>query len=138
MKFMDTEALIVCACVDELMLSAADDRLLPVVREAGLSDDFLSCGLKAGKYKTREVRLEGRTLYVLYFFIGDRTCFFVAGATVSDEHRPDLLFPAFEIIARQNGCDRIVINTKRAGFVRLATQHSFHARGVILERLLDE
>ena len=136
MKLMDTEQLIVCACDDERLLSAADNRLLPIVREAGLSDDFLSKGLKSGKYKSREIRLEGLPLYVLYFCVGDKTCYFVAGAAVSDEQRPDLLFPAFEIIARQNGCDRIVINTKRGGFVRLATQHSFHARGVALEKIL--
>ena len=136
MRLMNTEALIVCACDDETLLSAADNRLLPVVREAGLSDDFLSASLKSGRYKSREIRLEGRTLYVLYFFVGDRTCYFVAGASVSDEKRPDLLFPAFEIIARQHNCDRIVMNTKRAGLVRLAVSRSFAARGVALEKLL--
>ena len=137
MKLLDTEGLIEFGeCQDDQLLSAADNRLLPVIREAGLSDDFLSAGVKSGKYKTREIRLAGQPLYVLFYCVGDKTCFFVAGAAVSDEHRPDLLFPAFEMIARENGCDRIVINTKRAGFVRLATLHSFQARGVILEKLL--
>jgi hypothetical protein len=136
MKLMDTERMIVCACEDDRLLSSADNRLLPVVREAGLSEDFLSAGLKAGKYCAREVRLDGRPLYVLYFSTGAGTCYFVAGAAVSDEQRPDLLFDAFEIIAGENGCKRIVINTKRGGFVRLAVRRNYAARGVALEKVL--
>lgn len=133
---MDTEQLIVCACQNERTLSQADERLFPLMREAGLSDDFLSAGLKAGKFKSREIQLAGAPLYVVYFTVGDKTAYFVAGATVSDHQRPDLLFSGLEIIARQTGCERIVFNTKRAGLVRFGVDRGFETRGVAMEKKL--
>lgn len=135
MKLMDIEKMTVTACTDETLLSAADQRLLPIVREAGLSDDFLSAGLKSGRYKSREIQLDHRPVYVLYFFIGDKTAYFVAGAAVSDQHRPDLIFEAFEIIKREFGCNRIVFNTKRAGLVKMADERGWISRGVTMEKI---
>lgn len=133
---MDTEQLIVCACQDERTLSQADERLFPLMREAGLSEDFLSAGLKAGKFKSREIRQAGRPLYVVYFSVGDKTAYFVAGAAVSDHQRPDLLFSGLEIIARQLCCERIVFNTKRAGLVRFGISCGYETRGVAMEKKL--
>lgn len=136
MILMTTARLIAVACQDEATLSVADRRLFPLLREAGLTDDFLSRGLKAGRYQSREIQCDGRPLYVVYFAVGDKTIYYAAGASVSDEQRPDLLFEGLEIIARQCGCDRIVFNTKRAGLVRLAVDTGYETRGVALEKIL--
>ena len=134
---MDTDQLIACACQDETVLSAADQRLFPLLREAGLSDDFLSAGLKAGRYKSREIQVAGKPLYVVYFMPGaDKTVYFVAGASVSNTRAPHLLFKGLEIIAREFGCERIVFNTKRAALVRFGVSCGYETRGVVMEKKL--
>lgn len=137
MKLMDTAQLIVTACTDETILSAADQRLFPLMREAGLTDDFLSRGLKSGRYQSREIQCDGRPLYVVYFAVGDKTVYFAAGASVSNTRAPHLLFEGLEIIARQCGCDRIVFNTKRAGLVRFGVSCGYETRGVAMEKILE-
>lgn len=136
MKLMDTDQLIATACTDERLLSAADQQLFPLLREAGLSDDFLSAGLKAGRYKSREIQLAGKPLYVVYFTVGDKTAYFVAAASVSNTRAPHLLFEGLEIIARQFRCERIVFNTKRAGLVRFGVSCGYETRGVAMEKKL--
>ena len=137
MKLMEPGEQIALACPSEATLTLAQERLKPLVQNDGDDNKWLVDGLKTGRYKTREVQVEGLPFYVFYVSNTDSNFLNVnACAFVGDKQRPEIMVAGAERIARELGCVGVVFTTSRRGLAEIALSNGYATRGVTLAKKL--